>query len=202
MGVFEEGSGEVYDIEVSRSQPSLQLVGRPDHSSLDLPILQERGVRLVGKVKSAEGRKVSFSDDLVAFTAAADAKLASLLGRIDGFISRNDLESEAGPKEPFSPFFWPVAPPSDIDLRIEGIKTVLWATGFRRSYPWLKIPVLDQRGEIRHSGGITAVPGLYVLGLQFLRTRKSAFIDGVGDDAVVLADRISNRSAIYRNSAA
>jgi putative flavoprotein involved in K+ transport len=69
----------------------------------------------------------------------------------------------------------------------------LWATGFRRNYPWLKVPVLDERGEIRHLGGITSVPGLYVLGLQFLRRRKSAFIDGVGDDAADLAEHIAGR---------
>jgi putative flavoprotein involved in K+ transport len=64
---------------------------------------------------------------------------------------------------------------------------VVWATGYRRSYPWLRIPVLDPRGEIRHAGGVTPEPGLYVLGLQFLRRRNSSFLDGVGADARALA---------------
>jgi putative flavoprotein involved in K+ transport len=51
--------------------------------------------------------------------------------------------------------------------------------------------VLDSRGEIRHDGGVTPAPGLYVLGLNFLRRRKSSFIDGVGDDAAALADHIA-----------
>ena len=67
---------------------------------------------------------------------------------------------------------------------------MIWATGFRRAYPWLKVPVFDEQGEIRHRGGVTPVPGLYVLGMHFQRRRKSAFIDGVGDDAEFLADRI------------
>jgi putative flavoprotein involved in K+ transport len=70
---------------------------------------------------------------------------------------------------------------------------VLWATGYRRQYPWLKVPVLNIRGEIVHDGGVTAAPGLYALGLNFLRTRKSSFIDGVGNDARVLAEHISQR---------
>ena len=70
---------------------------------------------------------------------------------------------------------------------------MVWATGFRRHYPWLELPVLDARGEIRHEGGVTPAPGLYVLGLNFLRRRKSSFIDGVGDDAAELADHIVAR---------
>jgi len=41
--------------------------------------------------------------------------------------------------------------------------------------------------RIRHDGGVTVVPDLYVTGLQFLRRRKSALIDGVGDDAEELS---------------
>ena len=52
-------------------------------------------------------------------------------------------------------------------LRREGIETVIWAIGYRRDYTWLKLPVLDAHGEIRHDGGITPRPGLYALGLRF-----------------------------------
>jgi putative flavoprotein involved in K+ transport len=82
-----------------------------------------------------------------------------------------------------------------LNMRAEKIETVLWATGFKRHYPWLKIAVFDERGEIRQRYGITPVAGLYVLGLHFQRRRKSAFIDGVGDDATFLADRIVKRVA-------
>ena len=196
MGVFDETADDIYDIGISRGQPSLQLVGRPDHRTLDLPMLQEQGVRLAGRVVGAEGYTVRFEDDLVAHTAAADAKLALLRRRIDKFILQAGLHGRVEEAEPFVPFCWPEPPPNAIDLRAEGISTVLWATGFRRRYPWLKVPVLDSQGEILHRGGITPAPGLYVLGLQFLRRRKSAFIDGVGDDAVELAEHISSRLSV------
>jgi putative flavoprotein involved in K+ transport len=80
-----------------------------------------------------------------------------------------------------------------LELAAEGIGTVLWATGYRREYPWLRVPVLDERGELKHDGGITAEPGLYALGLHFMRRRNSNFIDGVGADAVELAAHIQNR---------
>jgi putative flavoprotein involved in K+ transport len=191
MGIFDEAAEEVFDLAISRSQPSLQLVGRPDRATLDLPVLQERGVRLVGRVAGADGSRVSFADDLVAHTAAADARLARLVQRIDVFAARTGLDAELGPPEPFRPFLWPAPAPAEIDLRAEGIRTVVWATGFRRLYPWLKVEVLDARGEIRHEGGVTPSPGLYVIGLYFLRRRKSSFIDGVGRDAMDLTAHLA-----------
>jgi putative flavoprotein involved in K+ transport len=191
MGLFDETAADVYDLEASRRQPSLQLVGTPDHASLDLPLLQGRGVRLTGRVVGIEGSRIRFADDLVTHTVAADAKLARLLARIDEFAASSGLSREVGAAEPFVPFFWPDPAPEEIDLVAEGIRTVIWATGFRREYPWLKVPVLDERGEIRHREGITDSPGLYVLGLQFLRRRKSNFIDGVGSDARELAEHLS-----------
>ena len=68
---------------------------------------------------------------------------------------------------------------------------MVWATGFRPSYPWLAVPVLDRDGRIRHQRGVTAVPGLYAIGLRFQSRRNSTFIDGARHDAAYLADRIA-----------
>jgi putative flavoprotein involved in K+ transport len=193
MGVFDETAADVYSIEISRAQPSFQLVGQPDRASLDLPRLQRRGVGLVGRVVDVEGVRVELADDLVAHTAAADARLARLVQRIDILAARTGLDGEVGEPEPFVPFLWPPAAPTTIDLDAEGIRTVVWATGFRRRYPWLKVPVLDEAGQIRHVGGITPLPGLYVIGLYFLRRRKSSFIDGVGQDARELTAHLAER---------
>jgi putative flavoprotein involved in K+ transport len=67
---------------------------------------------------------------------------------------------------------------------------VIWATGFRRNYRWLHVPVLDASGEIIHRGGVTPAPGLYVLGLRFLRRWNPSFIDAVAADATELAVEI------------
>jgi putative flavoprotein involved in K+ transport len=195
MGLFDQGAEDVYDLEIAREQPSLQLVGRPDHRTLDLPLLESRGVRLTGRAIAVDGARVAFDDDLVKHTAGADVKLAALLARIDDYVERSGLQGEVEPAQPFLPFLWPAAAPTAIDLREEGIRTVMWATGFRRRYAWLKVPVLDARGEIRHQNGVTPAPGLYVLGLNFQRRRRSAFIDGVGDDARHLADQIRARQS-------
>jgi putative flavoprotein involved in K+ transport len=194
LGVFADSVDSVADVRASRRQPSLQLVGRPDRRSLDVARLSQQGVRLVGRLLGADGSRVAFDNDIIATTVAADLKLAQLLTRIDQFIAARGLEGELPGPEPFEPT-WPAAfdaLPTSIDLSAAGIRTVVWATGFRRHYPWLRIPVLDGEGEIRHEGGVTPVPGLYVLGLHFQRRRNSGFIDGVGADAEFLVTHIAS----------
>ncbi len=69
---------------------------------------------------------------------------------------------------------------------------MVWATGFRADYTWLHLPVCDRKGEIRHDGGVVVdAPGLYRLGLNFLRRRKSSFIHGAEDDAVDIVEHLT-----------
>jgi putative flavoprotein involved in K+ transport len=194
MGVFDDTVDDVIDVRASRSQPSLQLVGRPDASSLDLGTLARGGVRIVGRLVEADGERVRTADDLIATTSASDLKLAELLQRIDRFIDTTAPQGVTR-SEPFEPTWMLARDDAErtIDLAAHGIDSVVWATGFTRQYPWLKVPVLDHRGEIRHRYGVTPIEGLFVLGMHFQRRRKSAFIDGVGGDAAFLADRIARR---------
>jgi putative flavoprotein involved in K+ transport len=190
MGLFDETLDRMFDPTISREQPSLQLVGHPRRVTLDLNGLADQGVRVVGRLLDVKNGEAWFNDDLVATTAAADIKLASLLRRIDAFIAREGITVEPAPE--FRPHCLRFADAETrLDLAAQDIKTVIWATGFRRAYPWLRLPVLTGRGEIGHQGGVTTEPGLYVLGLHFLRRRKSAFIDGVGDDARALATHLA-----------
>jgi putative flavoprotein involved in K+ transport len=201
IGVWGQTVDEVRDVGHSRRESSLQLIGSPDHRSLDLGILAGEGVRLVGRAWDAEGARVALAGDLADSLRDADARLERLLRRIDDHVVREGMTGRVPPPEPVRPIETPPTIES-IDLKREGIATVLWATGYRRSYPWLRVPVLDDRGEIRHDGGVTPVRGLYVLGLQFLRTRKSSFLDGVGADAAALADRIAASRDTARRPAA
>ena len=163
--------------------------GAVDMAALTAGQLQQTAKDVPGPLTLAvltAASTVAAADDLVAHTATADARLARLLQRIDIYAARTGLDAEVGEREPFRPFQWPAPAPEQLDLAAEGIRSVIWATGFCRRYPWLKVPVLDCHGEIRHRGGVTPFPGLYVLGLDFLRRRKSTFIDGVGRDALEL----------------
>jgi putative flavoprotein involved in K+ transport len=193
-GILDETEESVYDVETSRQTPSFQLVGRPDHATLDLHRLHRAGVLVVGRLASIHGYRLRFDDDLIKTVVAADAKLAGLLSRLDRIATRRGLDGLVEKPEPFEPL-WPafVDAPTQLDIRAAGIDTVVWATGYRRSYGWLKLPLLDARGELLHHGGVTPSAGVYAIGLPFQRTRKSAFIDGVGRDAQVLAGHIATR---------
>lgn len=193
MGVLDQSFDSVRDIAASRRQPSMQLVGRPDNATLDLAALAAAGVRLTGRVVGAAGSRVAFADDLTMTTALADAKLWRLLGDVDRFLERSGIGAVFPRTELPEPTRLPSAP-AGIDLRAEGIRTVIWATGFTQRYPWLHVPVLDEHGALRHRGGIViGAPGLYAMGLRFMRRRKSSFIDGVANDARDLADHIAAR---------
>ena len=181
-GLLDRTIDEVPDPRAARAEPSLQLVGRPDHRSLDLPTLQADGVRLVGRVTAVDGHRVRLATDLPSTVAAADSRMAALLDRIDAHVDTHGLRGEVLDPEPVATIR--VTPAiEELDLRTTGIRTVVWATGHRRAYPWLRLPILDDHGELRQRRGVTRVPGLYVLGQRYQHHRNSNFIGGVGRDA-------------------
>jgi putative flavoprotein involved in K+ transport len=183
-GVLDERYDEVDDIARARRVPSLQLAGTPDRSTLDLNALTEIGVQLVGRLAGiTEGGKAQFAGSLRNMCALSDLKMARLLDLIDAWARQNGHDHTAEPPHRPPPTRVEEAPPLAIDLTTGKIKTIIWAAGYRPDYSWLEVPVLDRKGMVRHDGGVAASPGLYLMGTQFLRRRKSALIDGAGDDA-------------------
>jgi putative flavoprotein involved in K+ transport len=189
-GVHDERYDEVDDINRARNVPSIQLAGFPDRRTLDLNALTNAGVKLVGRLAGIADGRTQFSGSLKNVCALADLKMNRLLNTIDEWASEAGLDTEVPPPHRFPETRVEEAPPLAMDLAGERIKTIIWATGFRPDFSWLDVPVLDRKGRIRHEGGVVAAPGLYVIGLQFLRRRKSALIDGARDDAYDLADHL------------
>jgi putative flavoprotein involved in K+ transport len=177
---------EMPDPDAARRETSLQLVGRNQPGErgrdLDLAALQARGVRLVGRVTGVSGSTVQLSGDLAGAMAAADRKMHRFLDTVDDYARRSGLADEVLPVARPRPAPVP-AVPSRIDVRAEGIGTVLLATGFRPDHPWLRLPVLAPDGNIRQLRGVTPVPGLYVVGQRFQHRRDSGLIDGARHDA-------------------
>jgi putative flavoprotein involved in K+ transport len=182
LGQLDERWDEVPDIDRARRLPSLQLVGTPERRTLDLNALADAGVLLTGRLAGIAGTTLQFSGSLPAVAAGADLKQARLLDRIDELAAA----SGEGAGDADRPAPTRVGdPPTGLDLA--GVGTVVWATGFRPSFPALPDGLYDRFGRLRHDGGVLPVPGLYVLGLPFLRRRKSSFLDGVGPDAAEIA---------------
>jgi putative flavoprotein involved in K+ transport len=182
-GVLDQRYDEVEDLERARKVPSLQLVGSPERAMLDLNALSAMGVRLVGRLVGIADGKLQFSGSLANQCTLSDLKMGRLLDAIDRWATDNDIDREVEPPHRFAPTRVEEAPLLRLDLARAGIRTIVWATGFRPDYSWLEVPVLDRKGRVRHDGGITPSPGLYVLGLRFRRRRWSQLIEGAGADA-------------------
>ena len=182
-GHLDERYDRVDDIERARRVPSPQLVGSPERRTLDLNTLTRQGVRLVGRLTGLRDGRAQLSGSLRNVCRLADLKLGRLLDGIDAWAERSGVAGEVGPPERLEPTRVDASPRLELDLRGGEIRSIVFATGFRPDYRWLEIPVLDRKGRIRHDGGVTDSPGLYVMGLPFLRRRKSTFIHGAEDDA-------------------
>jgi len=182
LGILDERYDEVDDIIRARRVPSPQLIGTPERATLDLNALTHRGVEIVGRLVGINDGKAQFSGSLRNHCMMADLKLARLLDRIDAWTDVNAPNTALGERERFDTTWVADSPRLSLDLARSRIGTIIWATGFRPDYGWLHVPALDRKGHLRHDGGIVAVPGLYVLGLNFMRRRKSSFIHGAEDD--------------------
>jgi len=181
----------VEDIERARHLPSLQLVGTPERVTIDLNSLRKSGIELVGRLVGVADGKAQFSGSLANNCALADLKMNRLLASIDDWVNENGFTDRFPASYRYEPTDVGLKTTLSIDLHESGIRTVIWATGYRPDYSWLDVPVLDQKGRIRHDGGVVPTAGMYVLGLPFMRRRKSSFIDGAGDDAADLAAHLN-----------
>jgi putative flavoprotein involved in K+ transport len=191
-GILDQRFDEVDDIRRARSVPSLQLAGTPDRSTLDLNALTAIGVKLVGRMAGiTNDGKAQFAGSLRNMCALSDLKMGRLLDLIDEWARNNGLDYAVAPPERLPSTRVESAPPLGMDLTRGEIKTIVWATGYRPDYSWLELPVFDRKGMVRHHGGVVDFPGVYLMGAPFLRRRKSALIDGVGDDACDLSNHLA-----------
>ena len=190
-GVLDERYDEVDDINRARNVPSPQLTGSPERLTLDLNALTGIGVKIIGRLVGINDGKAQFSGSLRNNCALADLKMNRLLNTIDEWISENDLDNEAQPRHRFATTIVEDSPPLGLDLNNGQIGTIVWATGFHSDLSWLDVPVINRKGSIRHDGGVVDSPGMYLMGMTFLRRRKSSFIHGADDDARDLSDYLA-----------
>jgi putative flavoprotein involved in K+ transport len=197
-GVWDQRYNEVDDLTRARKLPSPQLVGTPERATLDLNALASLGVGLVGRWGAVRDGRALFSGGLRNAFSLADLKMSRLLDTFDAWAKTGGRDAEAGPPERFEPTRVPERARWQLDLGSGEIRAIVWATGFRPDYRWLDVPVLDEKGLLRHEGGVVDSPGLYVLGLPVLRRRKSTFICGIEDDAREVIDHLAGYLAVCR----
>jgi putative flavoprotein involved in K+ transport len=191
------GEGDT-TIEQQREElPPRLLTGVGGGHDLNLRQLAADGVVLLGRVLGGLDGKLAIANDLAENLARGDASFVDFTRQADDYATRQRLDlppSESDnnvshdPKEVTDPIL-------TLDIANAGISTIIWAHGFRYDFDWVDLPIFAETsssGRVpMHRRGITAISGVYFLGLPWLHKLKSAFLNGVGEDAKYLAEHIS-----------
>jgi putative flavoprotein involved in K+ transport len=162
----------------------------PGGRSLSLGALARAGVTLVGRLVGVDGERVGFDASAPANLATGEAFAERARATIDEVIRRRGLD--APPPEPDDAD----APveldlPTQLELRAQGIGSVIWCTGFAGDFSWLPDGLVDADGRPRHHDAAVA-PGVWALGLRWLRRRSSSILYGFPGDAATVADAVRN----------
>jgi putative flavoprotein involved in K+ transport len=194
MGLYDLPIDQHPDAERARAAASYYVAGRDGGHDLDLRELARAGVVLHGRLTAAAGTTLRFAGDLRANLDAADDAYNLINREIDEWIARHDVTDVPPP----STYTRPWAPAGDgggaLDLAAAGISTIVWATGFRADWSWVRLPAFDGAGPPAHARGVTPVPGLYVIGLPWLHTWGSSRFAGIARDAEHLAGHVARHA--------
>jgi putative flavoprotein involved in K+ transport len=170
--------------------------------TVDFRELAARGITLLGKAKTCQDGVLQFLPDLADNIARGDADYLRVLNQADAYIAEHGLNL---PEEPEARRIAPdphclTHPVLQLSLREAGISSIIWATGYALDFGWLQVDAFDDKGLPNHRRGVSAVPGLYFLGLSWLSRRASPFIWGVWHDAEYLAGHIADHQGIAAES--
>ncbi|WP_170348682.1 flavin-containing monooxygenase [Ruegeria atlantica] len=176
---------------------TISVSGAHGGHTMDFRRLGNEGVTLTGMTKSFENGILSFADDLQGNVAAGDANYLEMLDMADAYIARTgiDLPEEPEARERFADPDSLTNPLTSVDFAKEGITTIIWATGFRQDFSWIKADAFDAKGAPIHQRGVSVEPDIYFLGLPWQSRRGSTFIWGVWHDAKYIADQIAIQRA-------
>ncbi|MEY9829971.1 hypothetical protein ABIA25_001786 [Sinorhizobium fredii] len=165
--------------------------------TISLQSLSAQGVVLLGRFLGVRNGSLVFGDNLDEHISFADESSANVKRFIDDCIGRAGLNAPPAEDDPAEMIAPRLASPPKIELATSGIGSVIWCTGFRGDFRWIKIPdTIDDDGQPIHEDGIGFVPGLYFSGLDFASTRKSGIIAGVAEEAARLVNHLARGSAI------
>lgn len=194
MGGFDKTVNDVPSLDV-RFGSSAHTSGSKGGHDIYLKAFARDGVRLLARLEGASGHRLTFEDNLQATLDSIEKHAARWRAGVDKFIEANGMDVPLELVQEPTGLDGIQLPPSplELDLRKAGISTIIWATGFRYDYSWIKLPVSGARGFPVQRRGLTAWPGLYFTGLNWMYSAKSAQFIGVSEDAQHVAENIAAR---------
>jgi putative flavoprotein involved in K+ transport len=170
-----------------------QLTGQDGGRTLNLHTLARTGVTLLGHPTGVEAGIIHVAPDLDAQIAQADEDALKALDAIDAFVEQHGMDILARDDVRGDTTLWTHAanePIAALDLEARGISTVIWATGYRLDFGWVRLPAFDADGYPHHEMGVATYPGLYFPALP----GKDTFV-GLTHDAKAIAAAIDARTS-------
>jgi putative flavoprotein involved in K+ transport len=181
-----------------RKGAELLLTGAGGGYDVDLRAMAARGIVLLGHLQGVKDSDLILAEDLEQNLAKGDESFENIKKAVDEYVTKNELDVPEEQPSRVSPNISREisTPVSQINLKDTGVSAIVWASGFRCDFDWVKLPIFDDGGEPVHRRGVTQFPGIYFLGLRWLYKRKSAFLlrAGPAEDAEYLAEQIVARS--------
>lgn len=192
------GQWDARAVEPVTEHVTISVSGAHGGHTVDFRRLGARGITLLGRAGSFEDGTMRFAPDLARNIALGDANYLSVLDAADAYAAKNglDLPEEPEARKLEADPDCVTHPVRELDLARAGVASIVWATGYALDFGWVKIDVFDDKGRPLHRRGVSAVPGLYFLGLPWLSRRASPFIWGVWHDAEYLAGHIARRGSV------
>ena len=181
--------------------PQISGIGQFGHT-LSLQSLAKKGVTILGKMENANASDVFFIPNAHEHIKFADGFSQTAKSMVDEFILKNGInadEPEVDPADMPDPDASCASNITRLNLKEQNINSIIWSTGFHGDFSYVKLPVFDHDGNPKHKNGISAINGLYFLGLPWLRMRKSAMIFGINDDALFIADEVLKNCNVTLN---
>lgn len=164
--------------------------------TISLQSLSAQGVVLLGRLTGVDDGRLSFSDEAEDHVRHGDESSAKIRSQIDAYIASKGIdapEAEPDPAEAIEALL-PKPPLRSLDLAAQGIATVIWCTGFKGDFGWVRVPdVLDAQGRPLHENGFASVPGVYFVGLPFAISRRSGTILAIAAEAAQVVENIQRR---------
>ena len=195
MKFFDMKAEDVKDpVMLKMKPPQITGIGGSKYT-ISLQALAKKGVVILGKTDQVDKKNIFFQPNAAMHVKFADGFSIKVKEMIDGFIMQNQIEAEPPqPDEADKPDENAECASSVNSLNFEkdDLRSIIWSTGFHGDFSYIKLPVFDEEGNLKQKDSVSVIPGLYFLGLPWLRNRKSVILVGIKEDAEFVADTINN----------
>ena len=192
MQIFDKATTDAESFEIDMEAPLMSGVGEFGHT-ISLQQLYKQGVTLLGYLDHIYEHELTFKNNTAENIRFGDTFSFQIKQGVDQFISATGMSAVAAEVDeadlPDDSVFHNESI-TTLDCKAKNINSIIWCTGFTNDWKWIKVPVLNEKGEPIHKDGISQVKGLFFMGIPWQRKLKSSLIYGTAEDAQALTEKI------------